>query len=122
MNYTYEQRTGRFLGPDGALMWTGYSGLHEGKNNPDMENVPGKGPIPRGTWAIGKMYNSPKVGPIALPLTPVGFDPHGRSAFRIHGDSLSHPGEASDGCIIVSRETRQAISRGAVKTLVVVRG
>jgi hypothetical protein len=42
-----------------------------------------------------------------------------RSGFLIHGDSFSHPGDASDGCIILSRPEREAIVRTGIKLLYV---
>jgi hypothetical protein len=37
----------------------------------------------------------------------------------IHGDSISHPGDASDGCIIFSRAEREAIVKTGLKLLFV---
>ena len=66
---------------------------------------------------------SSPLGPVAIPLTP---DPNNdmcnRSGFFIHGDSVSDPGNASDGCIILRRASRDAISSSNDKTLGVVRG
>jgi len=117
-NYTYEQATGRFLGPDGKLLATGYSGNGEGLNNPAMEAVHMVGPIPRGGWAID-LTPLPlgHLGPLALVLSPVGFDPNGRSLFRIHGDNSAMNHTASDGCIILPHDARQAIVNGAVTAL-----
>lgn len=99
----------------------GYSGFNAGKNNPDMENVRAVGPIPKGKWNIGEVYNSKNVGPFAIVLTPDGttetFD---RSAFRIHGDSIKNPGTASRGCIILPRVIREQIVASGDKTLLVV--
>ncbi len=44
----------------------------------------------------------------------------GRSGFLIHGDSVSHPGEASEGCIILDRNVRETIANDDDKYLVVV--
>jgi hypothetical protein len=49
MMLTYEQKTGNLL-RDGVRLWTGYSGHREGKNNPEMQNVVGVGPLPCGRW------------------------------------------------------------------------
>lgn len=117
--FTYEQSTGRML-HDGAEIGVGYSGRGDGKNNPDMEDVQGVGPIPRGQWRIGAAYQHPHLGPVVMNLDPMGFNPYGRSAFRIHGDSISHPGEASDGCIILPRPVRQMIASSSDKVLMVV--
>jgi Protein of unknown function (DUF2778) len=53
-------------------------------------------------------------------LTPdPSNDMCGRSGFLIHGDSVSHPGDASDGCIILSRAEREAIVKSGIKLLCV---
>lgn len=78
------------------------------------------GPIPRGTYSIGG-YTASK-GPLTITLTPSRDNiMFGRSAFRIHGDSRQHPGEASEGCIIVGRTSRQTIATSSASTLRVVR-
>ena len=109
--WTYHQRSGRLL-LNGALVGQGYSGdgpeFTEGRNNPDMQGVRGKGPIPRGRYRIGPPIRSKNVGPHAMHLTPVGHDALGRSAFMIHGDDKE--GDASRGCIILSRVLRTKIS------------
>jgi hypothetical protein len=97
---------------DGDLIATGYSGHGEGLNNPALEADPGVGPIPAGTWRIGPPEPHPNLGPLAMPLTPLGHDAHGRSAFFIHGDNAEVDHSASHGCIILSRLTRMSISVG----------
>lgn len=118
--WNYEQTTGR-ISHDGNFVGIGYSGNSTGKNNPDMEEVQAVGPIPRGQWHIGPVYDHPHLGPVVMNLTPVGHDAHGRTAFRIHGDSSQHPGEASDGCIVASRAIREQIALSTDKVLYVVR-
>lgn len=108
MTWRYDQSSGE-LTRDGAHVGTGYSGFGAGKNSPEREAMPGVGPIPAGRWRIASKYDSAKVGPYALVLEPNGADPHGRSAFRIHGDSIAHPGTASHGCIILARVLREMI-------------
>lgn len=104
----YQQSSGQ-LWLDNTLIGTGYSGYQSGKNNPADEAVPFLGPIPCGRYRIGTKYDSSRVGPICLPLTPLGHTAHGRTDFLIHGDSRKHPGEASRGCIILPRYVRQWI-------------
>jgi hypothetical protein len=117
----YEQLTGKISTDIGTLFGQGYSGHGEGKNNPDMQNVKMVGPIPKGIYYIGEPYNSQKTGPFTLPLTP---DPSnemfGRDAFLIHGDSISEPGTASNGCIILPRSIRKMIYNCTDKTLKVI--
>ena len=111
MPWRYEQRTGRMYGPDGSLAGTGYSGAGYCKNIPETQSMHNQGPIPRGIYHIGKPQDTVTHGPFVLPLTP---DPSnqmfGRYGFLIHGDSVVHPGTASEGCIIMSKDVRQAIA------------
>ena len=102
----YNQKTGEtYL--DGEFEGIGYSGTGDGRNNPDMEDVPNVGPIPRGKYKIGQPYYSSRCGPICFPLEPVGHDAHGRTDLRIHGDNKT--GDASQGCIILGRTIRSRI-------------
>lgn len=108
--WTYKQKTGELIDSTGHVVARGYAGRGEGKNNPAMQSVSNTGPLCRGKYTIGRPYDSAKVGPYALPLTP---DPEnkmfGRSAFRIHGDSKSDPGNASHGCMIFPRDIRERV-------------
>lgn len=115
--WRYEQSTGRLW----RLVATGYSGKEEAKNQPDLEDVKGRGPIPRGRWAITEKFDSPRRGPFCLRLEPVGHSAHGRSSFLIHGDSIKEPGTASEGCIILSRATRIRIWESEDREIEVVR-
>jgi hypothetical protein len=119
--WTYSQGTGKLFDPAGVHVATGYSGKGKGKNNCDMQHVKNVGPIPRGLYTIGQAYNSQKVGPFALPLTP---DPSnemfGRSAFLCHGESSKNPGNASEGCIILKRSIRNLIWDSGDRVLLVV--
>ena len=124
--FIYEQATGRMsLREQGALDLIGvaYSGSLSGggRNDPTKQNVADIGPLPRGLYTIGAPIRGPS--PYSLPLKP---DPRnqmfGRSAFLIHGDSLSHPGNASEGCIILARAQRETMVTTGVKLLFVVQG
>lgn len=113
--WTYNSSNGS-LSHDGILVGTGYSGHDEGDdagvNNPLLESVPNVGPIPRGLWSIEQAAPHPKLGPLALPLTPQeGTNTSGRGGFFIHGDAIEFAGleEASHGCIILARDVRQQI-------------
>ncbi|WP_111932006.1 tlde1 domain-containing protein [Paraburkholderia bryophila] len=109
MPWTFQQSTGK-LSFNGEPVETGYSGAATGKNNPAMQSIQNVGPIPRGSWQIGAPHSSPHTGSFTLNLAPmVGTNTFGRSAFRIHGDSTAHPGQASDGCIIMGVHTRHRI-------------
>jgi hypothetical protein len=45
-----------------------------------------------------------------MTLTPVGHAARGRTHFLIHADSTNHPGDASEGCIVLSHPIGQAIA------------
>lgn len=122
--WTYEQATGAVLDETNTYRESGYSGFGEGKNNPDMQDVAGVGPIPRGLFTIEPPHNSPHVGPFAMCLTPIGEQMHlfGRDNFLIHGDSKEHPGEASHGCIILPRALREKIWNSGCHQIEVVHG
>lgn len=114
--FVYSQKTGEMwshaddsgtLGAQSVLIGTGYSGMGEGKNNPAMESVRSVGPIPRGSYEIGPIYDTQKLGPRVMPVTPIGHDALGRSGFFIHGDNATH--DASHGCIILPRTARELI-------------
>lgn len=109
MTWRYRQSTGELF-HDAQRICAGYSGAGPGKNNPAMQHVRSVGPIPAGDWSIGQTpYDSDKVGPYAIRLEPVGHNACGRTAFRIHGDSVRQPGTASNGCIILPRAVRERI-------------
>lgn len=107
--WIWDQSSGT-LTRNGVLVSKGYSGKNRGKNNPAMQDQQGIGPIPQGLWRITGKYDSKNVGPYALILEPENeTNTLGRSAFRIHGDSIKAPGTASKGCIILPRKIREAI-------------
>lgn len=116
----YRQSSGELYGNDGRLLGTGYSGAGVTKNKPDAEPLPNQGPIPRGRYTIGHVYDSDEHGPVVHPLVAdEGNAMFGRSGFLIHGDSKLHPGTASKGCIILSRQIREAIGKSGETVLLV---
>ena len=119
MHWEYSQSTG-ILTFDGAKVVKGYAGRGAAKNQPDMEHLVGFGPIPKGEYEIKSPRQSSRTGPYVLPLVPVGHNALGRSSFQIHGDSISNPGSASSGCIIVGREIREKIWNSGARKLVVI--
>jgi hypothetical protein len=123
MSWTYSQSSGALTDPNGNLVAHGYAGGNcgknpEGKNAPDMQDQPCIGPLPRGIYTFTETEDSPKLGPFAILLIP---DPSnemfGRSTFRVHGDSISNPGNASEGCIILSRGVRTNLFNSADKAI-----
>jgi hypothetical protein len=106
---------------DGEKIGSGYSGSDWGKNNPQAVAAPGVGPIPLGSWTMTGIESGGPTGPFTIILAPdAGTDTHGRSQFRVHGDSIANPGHASHGCIIISRPTREAMWRSGDPHLQVV--
>ena len=123
--WTYEQKTGK-LSHNGEVVATGYAGGNcgknpEGKNSPEHQSVPKVGPVPQGKYKFGTPVAQSHLGPFAIPLIP---DPtnemFGRSDFYMHGDTISNPGCASEGCIIVPRNIRNAVASSPDQELEVV--
>lgn len=107
---TYVQRTGALFNSKNKRIAFGYSGHEEGKNNPEMQDVKDKGPIPRGVYAICQLHDSERTGKDVMRLLPVdGTETFGRKDFECHGDSSEHPGAASHGCIVLSHPIRVGI-------------
>jgi hypothetical protein len=121
MTWVYSQSTG-VLSRDNTPVAQGYSGNGNGKNNPAAESVHDTGPTPRGQYTIGAPVNHPHTGNYSLRLTPApGTNTFRRSGFLIHGDSAAHPGQASNGCIVVPLPTRQQIWNSGDHQIQVVR-
>src|SRR5579859_2517331 len=133
MSWTYIQSNGAFLRPDGRPLAKGYSGHWDGvsplgggddhRYRPADQNLKNLGPIPVGEYTIGEAYSDPGgKGPVVMPLTPNPANTmFGRSAFLIHGDRAPpKSGTASDGCIILGRDSRDEISGSTDRTLNVI--
>jgi hypothetical protein len=119
--WTYQQSTGQLF-RDGSLVDTGYAGMGDGVNNPDMEDVEMVGPLPRGYYTIGSLQaNGRHMGPNVMFLKPdVGNEMHGRSAFYMHGDNGEGDRSASNGCIIMNRSTRLLVAQSGDNQLEVI--
>ena len=123
MTWTYKQASGELWHGDPEPVAVGYSGAEPlGKNNPDAQDIPCVGPIPQGNYTItGPPENTTSHGPFVLQLVP---DPanemFGRSGFLMHGDSIEHPGQASEGCIIMPFNVRQRVWNSSDRDLIVV--
>jgi len=109
----YAISTGHFVcfGPGDAAPRVdtyGYSGYPPYTNDPASTSVPGNqprtgGPIPVGLWYIGPGFAGPKGNP-EFPLKPIDVVmPPGRlpNSFLIHGENTKHPGQSSNGCIVL---------------------
>lgn len=109
MTWTYRQANGS-LEHDGTLVTVGYSGAGAGKNNPELQHIHNVGPLPVGWYTIGEPCDTQTHGPYVLRLTPDAENEMcGRAGMLIHGDSVAHPGTASQGCIIVERRSRERV-------------
>jgi hypothetical protein len=109
--WVYQISTGILTAPDGQIEGHGYSGQPQYKNDPTAVAIHNAGPIPPTTFHIGAAYTHPTKGNLVLPLTPLDrTSTFGRDGFLVHGDNVLHPGTASEGCIIMGRATRLALS------------
>ncbi len=108
--WSYIQANGHMLEPNGILLAIGYAGRGEGKNNPSLQAAHDLGPLPTGTYLISPPADDAQVGEYAMRLIPSPTNQmYLRSGFFIHGDNPAHPGQSSDGCIVLPREAREAI-------------
>lgn len=119
MAWMYFQRTGDIV-HNVEYVGQGYSGYGGYCNKADFEHVRNQGPIPRGWYRIGHARKSSSTGPYTMNLIPVGHDAHGRTLFRIHGDSRTTPGGASTGCIILPLVIRKKIAESGDTDLQVI--
>lgn len=129
MPHKYERKTGKWTGPDGALLGIGFSGYDdgdgvlepgEGLNDPSMEQAKGVGPLPAGRYWIGKPFTHPTIGAFVMRLDPMpGTKMFNRSGFLIHGGSRRVAG-TSHGCIVLDRPIREALNAYPDRVLEVV--
>lgn len=98
-----------------------YAGAPGYKDNPEYECLRDRGPLPRGKYRItGVPFTHKKAGRFTLRLEPdKGNNMCNRSSFLIHGESQTHPGEASNGCIILDPRFRKAIWDSKDKEIIV---
>lgn len=98
-----------------------YAGNGPSKNNPADQCKKDQGPLPRGWYDIGSGYNH-RLGNPTFKLDPqsgTNMCTPLRDNMRIHADKMSSPGNASDGCIVCSKKTRDQLQRGGGGTLLV---
>src|SRR3954465_9319173 len=120
--WTYEQRSG-YLKNGALIVGVAYSGSGLGKNNPEMQAVHNVGPLPVGFYTLDTPHDNPTLGPFAIHLTPADTNEmYGRFAFYMHGDSHTHPGAASHGCIVCSIDVRRKLDASKDRELEVVHG
>lgn len=123
MTWTYVQSNGD-MKQDGVVVFTGgYAGYgDEGKNKPHMQCVANVGPLPQGKYTLERLIlKHQHMGSYVIELKPdPSNDMCGRSGFYIHGDSISRPGLASNGCIILARAQREEMWKSGDKDLEVI--
>lgn len=119
--FVYHQSSGELIGADGKLLARGYSGQPPHTNVTEDEALHDRGPIPRGDWRVGRAVDSAQLGPVAVHLEPMpSTQTFGREGFYVHGDSVTAPGFASHGCIIVARAAREILAANQGATVRVV--
>jgi hypothetical protein len=123
MPFQYDQRTGS-LYHGGEFVGIGYAGNGESMNNPDRQDIPMHGPIPRGIYKMHPPEDRPNTGKASIFLEPMAppqtvpyvaqTDPlwwmHGRAGFYMHGDNPQMNHSASDGCIIMAKDIRSYVA------------
>ncbi|MCC8392844.1 DUF2778 domain-containing protein [Paraburkholderia sp. MMS20-SJTR3] len=88
----------------------GYSGKGDDKNKHSSQYIRDRGPIPVGRYEIRPPFPHAHTGPYSMRLNPVaGTNLGGRAGFMIHGDSISDPGNTSNGCIVLRLVYREKI-------------
>ena len=78
----------------------------KGRNNPLMQDVHFIGPLPQGLYRVGEWGDHPPVGQNSAPLTQIGGETYGRSAFFMHGPGGEDPENSSEGCIVIPHDDR----------------
>jgi hypothetical protein len=117
MSWTYHQSTGQMFRADGTLLTTGYAGGNippnfdpAAKNNPAYQDRHCVGPLPRGVYTLLPDHDDHHLGLCAIPLWPDSHNEmYGRGGFLIHADSVSHPGQASEGCIVIPSQAMRMV-------------
>ena len=102
-----QQQDGGVVRAEFRRIVRGYSGAPGYVNNPDVQGLKGRGPIPRGSWRIGAPEEV--CGGYALRLTGITREEPHRGGFLIHGDATLETQDASQGCIIIPRRFRKLI-------------
>ncbi|MFZ4835148.1 tlde1 domain-containing protein [Rouxiella sp. Mn2063] len=121
MTWVYDVRKRTFT-HNGKLEFTArYAGAIGYKNDPQFESLQDKGPLPRGRYKIvGVPFTHRRAGRYTLRLSQYpSNNMFGRDGFLIHGDSIQHPGTASNGCIVLDPRFRHRIYESNDKELIV---
>lgn len=120
MTWVYQVKTARFYHNGSYAFTARYAGAKGFYNDPSKECVADKGPLPRGTYHISAPFFHPHAKKYTMRLTPESSNHMcGRGGFLIYGDSISDPGGASNGCIILDLNYRIKIGTSNDHTLIV---
>lgn len=109
---TFSQTSGLVTDEAGNHVALGWSGNHDGKGNPTMQDVRCVGPLPQGLYRVGPWHDHPHLGPMVAALTQIEGETYGRDAFFMHGPAAidsERYGQESMGCIVVPRVGRQRV-------------
>ena len=137
MNLNYSQSLTTWTDDDGKVLipagnsWSGNDVVDpkiKGKNNPQQQDVPNVGPLPRGAYTVGVWSGTghppgypPNLGPDIASLTQVSGETYGRRNFFIQGDAQGPThGQESRGNIVMPRDARMALKTIAPNTITVV--
>lgn len=109
------------VGDETKRIGIGYSGHPPYVNDTSAEALKARGPIPRGSYRVGRGFDHVRLGRLVFYLEPASSNVmHGRSGFFIHGDNEYGDNSASFGCIVLKRSVRDRIAAEDIRTLVVV--
>src|SRR5271157_1838672 len=101
----YSQAAGIFVLDNVVTIQGAYAGNGVWKNHNQSQDVRDHGPLPANCYTLGPLHTVPHLGP-CMSLTP---DPdgqmYGRSGFFVHLDNPAHPGQSSDGCIVLANDS-----------------
>ncbi|WP_395489487.1 tlde1 domain-containing protein [Cedecea davisae] len=121
MTWLYDVKKKSFYRNGVFMFYALYAGASGYKNDSQYECVVNKGPLPRGKYRIiGAPFTHEIAGRFTLRLHPYATNNMcGRGGFLIHGDSIAHPGEASNGCIVAAPAYRRTIWESGDKEVLV---
>jgi len=119
MTWVYDVKKKTFAQNNVYKFSARYAGAPGYKNDPNVECIVNKGPLPRGKYRISRpITKHPTAGRFVLRLTPYPENNMcGRDGFLIHGDN--NKGTASKGCIILDLEFRRIIAESDDRELIV---
>jgi len=135
MPWKFERAAGKIIAPQGHVTGMAYAGHGAARNNPAKEGEHGAmtngkitagGPLPAGTYTLTELVLMHlKTGPYSIRLKPddatrahilsLKRDPN---SFLVHGNNAAN--DASEGCVITNRATREIMWQSQDHQLIVV--